>query len=54
MTINEAKKLLLAFYDEMFEADDEEQYMNNQERFKALDVITQDYAHKIIDKGQWT
>lgn len=43
MTIDIAIRLLEDFYAEMAEADNEEEYINNQERFKALATITEDY-----------
>lgn len=56
MTINEVKRLLTIFADELeeFNADYVDNAMLPSERSKALELLINDYAMKIIDKVQWT
>ena len=56
MNINDAKKILLEFYEDYYEADQDEgrNYPDKSEQLKEMEIILQDYAGQIIDKGQWT
>lgn len=54
MTINEASAILDEFYNEMQEAEEENEQMSKPYLLKVQNGIVQDYAMKIIDKGQWS
>jgi hypothetical protein len=47
MTINQAKELLLGFYGDYSNA------ITNGQTQEYEDAILQDWASKVIDKGQW-
>lgn len=48
MTINHAKEILTEFYKAAKQTD-----LDPSIPLEKLDGIIEDYAHKIIEKGQW-
>lgn len=52
MTTNQARKILTDFYEEFYDIAEDGDYPNNTDRIKAEEEVLQDYAMKIIDKGE--
>ena len=53
MTINTAKKILEDFYEDYREVIEDNSDLSQNDLLKALQPILDEYAMKIIDKGQW-
>jgi hypothetical protein len=55
MTINQAKQILSEFYEDYADIDNDEgrNYPDKTTQLKDLEQVLQEYAMKIIDKGQW-
>lgn len=54
MTINQALDILDMFYDEMQQAEGDNEQMSTAYLLKVQREIMNDYAMKIIDEGQWS